>query len=437
VSENPITLDRIQITAGDQVFDIDSVRGKVLQPREEIPVAIRFVPKEEGIVRATISVSYIDFMRTARNIVFEEALRARGTPLKALVVEFDTVRVGRRSLGSMLVVNRGTRDVKILRARVIQPIGEENDSTYRVEGVNDLILAPQDTAFALIRCLPRSEGFKSARIEILAEQDTTFAEVGAFARFPKPTDAVAVFGLRATPDSAAPGGEVMLEFYLDDKKSSSLQNLLNAAQPQFQGSVRFGSQILALDVTERTVRALRRGSAASARGPVTAIIPQTRWDGRSYTLLRFKARSIAGETDFDSLQIEDIKWGIPGRKPEPWESKVFVEDPIVNYFTAQPCKAGGKRLVTTAKATAITAVSPNPVKDGVGQLHYTVREDGDVVIELINTATGAVQKNLVSGDHQPGEYVISFGTQDVPSGAYMIRLQAANALVFKRVDIVR
>ena len=437
VSENPITLERIQITAGDQVFDIDSVRGKILQPREEIPVAIRFVPKEEGIVRATINVSYQDFMRVARNITFEEALRARGTPLKALVVDFDTVRVGKRSLGSMLIVNRGTKDVKILQARVIPPLGEENDTTYSVQGVNDLVLAPQDTAFALIRCFPKSAGVKQARIEILAEQDTTFAEVGAIARFPMPDDAVAVFGLRALPDSIAPGGSVTLELYLDEKLSSLPMKILRAAQPLFQGSVRFGSQVLALDASERSVRALKRGSAASARGPVTAIIPQTSWDGRSYSLLRFQARAVAGEVESDLLQIEDIKWGVPGRKPETWESKVFVEDPVTNRFTAIACAAGGKRLVTTAKATAITAVSPNPVKNGIGELSYSVREDGNVVIELINVGTGAVAKRIVDGDHTPGEYVISFGTQDLPSGAYLVRLQATNALVFKRVDVVR
>jgi Leucine-rich repeat (LRR) protein/sugar lactone lactonase YvrE len=436
VSENAVTLERIQIAAGDQVFDLDSVKGRVLQPQEEIPVRIIFVPKEEGIVRATISVSYTDFMRLARNIVFEEALRARGTPLKALVVDFDTVRVGRRSLGSMLIVNRGNRDVRVLRAYVVQPLGEEQDIVYSVEGIANTVLAPQDTAFALIRCFPKSEGMKNARIVIEAEEDTTFAQVGAYARFPKPDDAVAVFGLRATPDSIAPGGAVTLELYLDEKLSSGLNKILRSAPPQFQGSVRFGSQVLALDASERSVRALKRGSGASARGPVTAIIPQTSWDGRNHSLLRFQARAVAGEVDKDALLIEDIKWGNPARKPEAWEAKVFVEDPITNYFTAQACVAGGKRLVTSAKATTATAVSPNPVKNGSAEVSYTVREDGDVVIELVN-ASGQVAKTLVSGNHLAGEYVVSFSTQDTPSGAYMIRLQAANSLVFKRVNIVR
>jgi hypothetical protein len=169
---------------------------------------------------------------------------------------------------------------------------------------------------------------------------------------------------------------------------------------------------------------------------VTAIIPQTSWDGRNHSLLRFQARAVAGEVDKDALLIEDIKWGNPARKPEAWEAKVFVEDPITNYFTAQACVAGGKRLVTSAKATTATAVSPNPVKNGSAEVSYTVREDGDVVIELVN-ASGQVAKTLVSGNHLAGEYVVSFSTQDTPSGAYMIRLQAANSLVFKRVNIVR
>ncbi len=437
VSENPITLDRIQIAAGDQVFDLDSVRGRVLQPREEIPVKIVFVPKEEGVVRATISVTYTDFMRTLRNIVFEEALRARGTPLKALVVEFDTVRVGKRSLGSMLIVNRGSRNVRVREARVIPPLGEEKDSTYTVQGVANLVLAPLDTAYALIRCFPRTAGLKAARIEIRAEEDTTFAEVGAYARLPKPDDAVAVFGLRAMPDSIAPGGAVTLELYLDKERSSDLNKILRSAQPIFQGSVRFGSQVLALDPSEKAVRTLRRGSVESARGPATAIIPQTSWNGRSYSLLTIKARSVAGEWDKDSLQIEDIKWGVQGRKPEIWETKVFVEDPVVNYFTAQACAAGGKRLVTTAQATKIIALTPNPMKNGQGEIAYAVREDGDVVIEIVNAATGAVAKRIAEGDHKAGEYVLGFNAQDLPSGAYIVRLQAANSLVFKRMDVVR
>jgi hypothetical protein len=137
------------------------------------------------------------------------------------------------------------------------------------------------------------------------------------------------------------------------------------------------------------------------------------------------------------LEIETLTWGNTAAlaQRQPWESQVFVEEPVANVFTAEACKAGGKRLVTSARANALAVVRPNPVKD-FAEVAMTLREDGLVVLELVNMA-GVVMQTVMQGEMQAGEYTVPMQCGNLPSGKYVVRLRTPQSVLSTPLTIVR
>ena len=462
VGTDALLLDDISVDAADAGrFRLTTTltQGTMLPAGAEFPVKLTFSPQQTGFTTGTLRVRYRDGQGTAREVSFKAVARGSGSALAVEPVNFDTVRVGRRTLRTAELINRGTDAVKILRARILLERGQaSNDATFAVQDVIDYLtpprIAPGDTLPILLGARPQSAGQQRGTLELIVAStfgtvspiengfriqgggwlDTLLVSVRGIAREPQKNDAALFLGIRAVPDSVAPGGTTTIEVFIRD--SSNKAAVLAAAQPQFQGAVRINRQVLSLAKTNTNgARSIPERTGTSDVQRIA--IPQTSWDGRSDVLFRFDALAVAGSTDVSKLEIENLAWGnlTAQAQRQPWESQVFIEEPQSSVFVAKACEAGGKRLVTSAKATALAVVRPNPVKD-VAEVAMTLREDGAILLELVNMQ-GKVLKTIATGDHLAGEYALQVNCADIPSGTYMIRLRTNNDALSRALTIVR
>jgi hypothetical protein len=366
------------------------------------------------------------------------AVRVQG--LKLFANPLDTVIVGRRVLTTVLVQNLSDEVITL-------------DSAKMLNTIPDFVLQPLERFLEI-----QPKQFESLKIAITAQKegeipeeilqvigirgdilttlsrekiDTVTISSRIFARRARPEDMFVRIGLKAVEDSVAPGGAVTLELSILPLGNSTFTSVLRAGTPSFTGSLRWNPNVLALSPNEKGVRPIRLDTSTSSRRTASplqqfSLAPGLFWDGRSGLLLRVSGISVAGNTDVTPLILDNFQWGA---------GTVFIDSLIPGKFTAKACEAGGKRLVTSAKATQLAVIAPNPAKDELN-IAYTLREDGFVEIALVN-AGGNTAQILVSEEQAAGEYTLTKALKNVPSGSYTVRLQTSNGVVTKRVNVVR
>lgn len=462
VSSDAITLDNISIDAADTSrFRIKTglpAGGQAfqLQAGAELPIELAFTPKQTGSVTGTVHVRYRDGQGTARNVSFRAIARGVGSALSIAAINFDTMRVTKRTLRTGELINRNPEAIRILSSRIVSVRGETRfDNSFTVidsiRGTDFRLFSAGDTLPLIVSANPTSIGTKRELLRVITASstgtitvdsrggfvirdgwlDTTFAEVRGIARMPSASDAYLRLGLRASEQSVAPGGMVTMEVYIAE---GNKQAAFIAGLPEFRGTVRYNKQVLTLGRGNTNgARILRESSNASDMQRV--VIPKSTWDGRTDVLFTFPALAVAGNTDVTMLEVENIVWGIPVEKRGIGESQVFIEEPVVNSFTAKACEAGGKRLVTSAKQNALAAMHPNPVKD-IANVEFTLREDGTMALDVVN-ASGKVVQSVLAGEFSAGDYIETLDCSHLPSGTYLLRLRTINTVVTTRFSIVR
>jgi hypothetical protein len=268
-------------------------------------------------------------------------------------------------------------------------------------------------------------------VRYVANVDSSEARLRAVGREISPNDVVVQMGIRAVPDSVAPGGTTTLEVYIASRVTGvgtgrervpALRELLARSVPRLIGAVGYNRNALTLAPNATTARRVRNTSLSNPQERIT--IPPTGWDGRDTVLVRIPAVAVAGNTDWTRILIESFEW-----------NGMVLDSAQSGRFTAKPCEAGGKRLVTSAKAAGLSVVAPNPAKDAL-HLVYTVREDSFVEIALLDMH-GNVAQTLLAKEQTAGEYSIDAALQNIPSGAYTVRLQTAGTVLSKQVRVVR
>jgi hypothetical protein len=174
---------------------------------------------------------------------------------------------------------------------------------------------------------------------------------------------------------------------------------------------------------EETAQRVRNTSPANSQERLT--IPPTGWDGLNPVLVRIPCVAVAGNTEQTRLVLETIEW-----------KGIVLDASVDGVFVAKACVAGGKRLVTSAKAASLSVVAPNPAKDMLS-VSYTLREDGAVTLELVDMHGTSVQ-TMVQGEQAAGEYSMTTRLKNLPSGAYILRLvSAGGTLKTHKVEVVR
>ncbi|TAE30507.1 MAG: T9SS C-terminal target domain-containing protein [Candidatus Kapaibacterium sp.] len=430
-----------------------SFNALTFEGKQERAVNLAFSPKSVGNKQGTIT-AYCTVLNTQTQEVerFEQVLTGRATALKAIPVEFDTVLAGKPTISSALLVNRGRTPIQVNAVQFLNSTNGLVSGVFSFQGADgrslfaapipkgrEITLLGGDTLNMTLRCEPKLLGNQTALLnwEATGEgADTIDVPVTAFVRPPEPSDVEVRFALRPVnergekQDSIAPGGRTWLEIYIAE---GNLDSLLRVAQPEMRATVSFDRNVLSVAPNERGVRVLRSNSVGERL--VRVQVPPTRWDGRNPVVARFECRAVAGDTVKTAVSLENVQWGGVGASKASWERRVFLLAPENSTFTALACEAGGTRLVTSAKATQLAVVAPNPAKESVS-ISYTLREDGFVEIALID-ASGRTAQILLSEEQTAGDYTTTKALKNVPSGSYTVRLSTQNGVVTKRVNVVR
>ncbi len=87
------------------------------------------------------------------------------------------------------------------------------------------------------------------------------------------------------------------------------------------------------------------------------------------------------------------------------------------------------------KVGEILEITPNPFSRNA-TISYSVKEASDLRITLYSV-DGKVIKELVRGQHQPGDYRISLNMEGLVPGIYFIRLNYGNSSITKRLTKVK
>jgi hypothetical protein len=262
-----------------------------------------------------------------------------------------------------------------------------------------------------------------------------------------PSDSFFVeFGIRPSRDSVPPGGSVNVELFIKEDANNKAADLArrrrvlqNLGPRFFEGSIRFNPNVLSL-VQNLYFEEITNATQRNDFQRVSVYVPRSIWNSAdSLVVARIPFRVVSGNTNITPLVIEDLGLG-PDRRAV-GQRKIFIDQPITttgatrSQFIAGVCEAGGLRLTTTARAVNLTAIRPNPVKD-FAELTYAVREDGLVVLELVDMQ-GKVMQTLVQGDHEPGEYLLVMQTENLPSGTYFLRLLTPTSVKTQKINVVK
>ncbi len=435
ITAAPVRL--IALASTNPAFAFDAVQNLAVPVGGSARVRVLFLPQTLVPQEADVRMNYaIGTSTNAQAQVLTARLAGSASGLKVIPPRFDTVLAGQTRIASAQVINRGDRTAVLKRLSIEARGGEydvvsQRDKTGLAVGANDTIAVPLRVRATQVGRVPTGlmryeaefEGNLRATPPVAVLNEVVNVALNAFARSRTGNEPTAHVGIRVKESEKAqgiaPGASVTLEVFLAGGNRNSL---VQRTSSLVSGTLRYDRNVLVLTEQERSVRRIRN-TAAQNRFERLALAP-TRWDGRSEVLATIQCRAVAGDVDTTAIELENIVW-------EGAELDDFVPD----VLRLSICTAGGKRLVTSAKATQLAAIAPNPAKDEVS-ISYTLREDGFVEIAMID-ASGKIAQILVSEEQAAGEYSITKALKNVPSGAYTVRFSTQNGVVTKRVSVVR
>ncbi len=413
-----VNIEAVRVTGRDaSSFAMrTNLLGTTLQPNDIIQADVVFEPQSVGVKQAELllSVSSGGATKEQRGI-----LRGTGSLLDVNDINFDTVVVGFQRFRTVKVLNLDNKATKITRIIIPDPLFQRDEALTL-----PLSVAAGDSLSLLITANSNRTGPAETTIILATDTgDSLHVQARAFFREPRNNDVSATFALRALDSNVAPGGRVRMELYILDNKGG---DVFRADEPTFTGEVMFNRNVIVLDTTEQQLRALNTSNNEALR---RYSIPQTRWIQTASIpnrVIGFNAVAVSGNTDSTRLFVNRIIWGT---------QKVNVSVSTMAIFRVNACKAGGLRLTTTAERDKIVAISPNPMRD-VAEIAYTVREDGDIDLALVD-AQGKRVITLADGIHAAGAHSVMLPARELPSGTYFLVMRTPSGKVQQRIQLVR
>ncbi len=458
-----LVVQSLTIDDGENSFRLpDDVRGLTLRANAEQRLDIEFTPRTVGAKAGTVLVQYSQQGAGARLQTQNYPNLVRGTaiPIKIRDIDFDTVRVNRSTITTMLIENKLPRRAEnVVNILSVRPVINSRDAAFSIQNFTPPVaIYPGDGTGVLVQCSPTLVGRPVGTLEVRysfasstssqARIDTGVVRVGVRASAVIiPRDSLFLeFGIRPVRDSVPPGGSVDVEVFikvdsskLSEERARVRRVVQNLNARLFEGSIRYNPNVLSL-IPNLYFEELTNATAANAFQRASIYVPRTLWNSAdSLVIARVPFRVVSGNTNITPLIIEEIFLG-PDRRT-PGQRKIFIDQSISvtgatqGRFIAGVCEAGGLRLTTTARAVNLTAIRPNPVQDAA-ELTYAVREDGFVALELIDLQ-GNILQTLVRGDHAPGEYLLTMDTKNLPSGTYFLRLRTPSDVKTQKVQVVK
>ncbi len=425
LSSAPIRLSG-DITTSNPAFVCESLNNAEIPAESSLQVRVRFVPTVLETISAALTVRFTTQGSTVEQTqTITNRLTGRGGALKLIPPSIDTSVIGTTKLLAVQVVNVGDRLAELVRVDLRRGIREY---TFRADLSGKTLVGVGDTIAVALRFVAERTGAAQAQeVSCQATTDTATTALVQYGRTKQPTDVVARLGLRAVPESAPPGSEVMLEIYLTGMMEGELDKLFRSSQPHFTAKLGFNPNVLALG-SNPFVRPIRNSVPQNTYQRFAA--PTTYWNGqngRDSVLLRIPCRAVAGNTDTTTLVLEELQWG---------DGTLQVADVVVGGFRAKTSQAGGKRFISSATAALVLVrVAPNPSAD-VLEVAYTLGGEAWTDISLLDMRGNTVQI-FAKGIKQAGEQSLQASVKHLPSGTYLLRMESCGEVVMQRVEVVR
>jgi len=101
----------------------------------------------------------------------------------------------------------------------------------------------------------------------------------------------------------------------------------------------------------------------------------------------------------------------------------------------QSLAASQSEGMTHPTEVALHAVAPNPVRTST-QIRFDLPEPAHVELTVYDLMGRAV-KQLATGSHSPGTHSVGFDATTLPSGVYIVHLQAGSRQVTRRITVVK
>ncbi|MCU0425362.1 MAG: FG-GAP-like repeat-containing protein [Candidatus Kapabacteria bacterium] len=349
-----------------------------------------------------------------------DRLRGRGGALKLVVPNFDTVSVRETRIGAALLINVGDRDAEINSVSLFR---RNQGFDLRSADIQRATMRVGDTLPVIIGFRAVQAGLvwrDSLRVQTTVENIA--AEMQAVSKPRSPNTVPVQISVRATRNNLPPGATTTLEVYVTALEGFSLDSVFKAALPFVQTTLRVNRNVLTVAPNEASVRVRQQSGNAIQ----SIILPRTAWNGRSAVLAQVQCVVVAGNTDSTQLQIEQAEWG---------DGNVLIDTLTESSFKAQVSRAGGKRLISSATGSFLSAVAPNPANTEI-DLRYTLADGGFVNIVLLDVRGNAVLSAL-SEVQSAGAHTLRVKTAWLPSGTYTVQLRKGDEILIQQVQIVR
>jgi Leucine-rich repeat (LRR) protein len=450
-----ISIQRILKEDAEESFELLQEIGMnfPIQPNSNITIPVRFQPKSSGRKAASLTIEYRTQtggeLRTQR---FTNLLQGDGSPLKVVDVDFELVRVNKRTRAAVLLINRLPRVAasssaanNVITVRRVEIEGAGRSAFQVVAFDAPLHIGAGDTSAIILRCEPTISGNLSARIKVVAdvvagsgnvaERDSSFGLARANAVVAQPTDYYAEVAMRPLNGraSAPPGSAVFAQVYYTRANLPPPPGAQNPVRPFIEGAFRFNRNVLALlpqtfaefIPNSAPLNTVSRAQIFTPFGLARVYNAQARRD--STLIDSIACRIVAGATTSTPLVWEEFRWGIGGAR----SSKVFIEEAnpadivAADSMKSEISRAGGSRIIAPAAAQArIVAVQPNPALNDV-EVQTLVNIESEMTLEILD-ARGSVVKTIHSGALSPGERVFRVRVAELPAGSYFIRLSSSS-----------
>jgi len=428
-----------------------SVQGTVFARNEYRDYAATFLPEDLVRYEAGLRFGYAYATPTGEERdtwTQGNRLRGRGSALKLVAPQLDTMLIGLPRVSAALLINRSTNAVvEVEQTRIVGGRGN-----YGVKGSRVFSLAAGDTVAVVVRSEAREAGAMtesvleaSGMLTITSSPpqapstqapsaqvlpDTARVVLRGFARRRQPWDMVARLGVRPTQSATQlpPGTRTSAEVYLNRSVSSSRDSLFARTVPLLRGTVRYSNQVMSLSEPSNGWRKVENRSRRNRQERV--VMPETRFlPVGGEVLAQLPVIVVAGDTTATALEIEDIRW-----------EGVYLIEYEEGVFQARASRAGGTRLIGQAASgntpsVRITNLSPNPAAMQV-EVGFVLEQSGVVSVGIVDVR-GQEVVSLGAEPRGAGEHTVLMRLGSIPSGTYTVQVRVGAEVVSRVLSVVR
>lgn len=262
--------------------------------------------------------------------------------------------------------------------------------------------------------------------------DTLMQQITAQARSQENGNVRFQAGIRPSRDSVVSGDTLSLEIYLAQADKAALFRstsktmravvAVRADNLTLQGEW-YDNKWQAIELTEPNAFPWRLFQVTGEERYGGA------WGGNSDVLMKLRVKAMIGEFDQTSLRILDFQW-----LPADVFTTIVHLPPSQSSLTIRTCTAGGKRLFTTAKATTVSQIFPNPT-NAQSEFSTTLSSAQTLEVALYN-AQGNLVRRIAAGRYEEGTHSFSVETQSLAAGVYFVRVVSEEGVWQKSFSVV-